>query len=504
MTLKHQVYDRIDPTLRAKVEKWLSQEPTHFIDGVRSKSTGSKNISMFDPATDEIISCIADGTQADVDRAIKSSQGAFEQWSKLKPSKRSEVLSAAAVKIRSNIEELALLETLDTGKPMAVASGEIWWASDAFRYYAGLANQIDGRTTGPIPGVLAASLRQPLGVCVAITAWNFPAILMGFKVPPSLAAGNSMIVKPSEQASLSSLRFAVLLVEGGLPAGLVNVITGLGTGVGAALVANPQTRAITFTGSTKVGRIVGREAGERFIPVGLELGGKSPQVIFANTDLDLVAPAVYRGIYQNAGQMCGAGSQIVCDHRITDELISRLTEISKQSIAGHGLDPDSTLGPLISKEHFNRVESYVERARNDGGVIHYGGSRVVTNSGGNFFEPTLISGLDSSHPCVVEEIFGPVAVLQQFDSQKEAIEIANQTSYGLGAGVWCSDTEIAIETAQQINAGNVWVNGFGIVHPSVPFGGFGDSGVGRDLGPHKIDFYTEEKTIWLGLKGRSI
>lgn len=504
MSLSHQVYDHLDAELRERLSRWLAREPAHFIDGGQCAPSSARTIPVLDPGTGQPVAEIAAGDARDVAAAVESSRGAAERWRRLRPSKRAELLSQAAVTLRAHLDELAAIESLDTGKPLRDASGEARWTSDSFRYYAGLANLVDGRTTAPLPGVIAASVREPLGVCAAITAWNFPIILTGFKIPPALSCGNSMIVKPSEDASLSTLRVAELLVEAGLPAGLVNVVTGSGEEAGAALVANDAVRAVTFTGSTQVGRQIGSVAGGRLIPVGLELGGKSPQVVFPDAALDLAVPALFRGIFQNAGQMCGAGSRIVVHRDIAEDLAGRFRKLAADLRIGHGFVPSSNFGPLISESQFRRVKAYVDQAIADGGEVRFGGGPVDTEYGGHYFAPTLLAGLDGRHPAVREEIFGPVVVLQTFQTAEEAVELANSGSYGLGAGVWTADAELAIQVAQEITAGNVWVNGYGVVHPSVPFGGFKDSGVGRDLGPHHIDFYTEEKTIWLGLRGRSI
>ncbi|ASW55642.1 aldehyde dehydrogenase [Plantactinospora sp. KBS50] len=504
MSLSEHVYDAIDPDLRDRLSRWLDREPAHFIGGARVPARAGRTLPVIDPGTGGVVGSIAAGDRDDVAVAVADAHAAFERWRRLRPSKRAELLMQAAVTLRANIAEIATLESIDTGKPLTDASGEAWWTSDAFRYFAGLANLVDGRTTRPHPGVLAASVREPLGVCAAITAWNFPTILVGFKAAPALSCGNAVVLKPSEHASLATLRIAELLVGSGLPPGLVNVVTGVGDEAGAALVADRNVRAITFTGSTDVGRRIGRDGGARLVPVGLELGGKSPQVVFPDTDLAAAAPALFRGIYQNAGQMCAAGSRIVVHRSIAKDLANRLVELAGTVTVGHGLAPGSTFGPLITERQFDRVRGYVDRAVADGGTVLTGGSRARTSYDGYFFEPTVLSGLDAGHPAVREEIFGPVVVLQEFDDRDEAVRLANETPYGLAAGVWSGDTETALAVAQQVSAGNVWVNGYGIVHPAVPFGGFRDSGVGRDLGPHHLDFYTEEKTIWLGLNGRSI
>ena len=504
MTLSHAVYDYLEPDLRTKVSRWLEQPPAHVIGGERVPPSSGRSIPVVDPGTAQAIGQIAAGDDVDVAAAVSNSHEAFLQWRAFRPSKRAELLNQAGTVIRAHLPELAAIESLDTGKPLKDASGETWWTADAFRFYAGLANVVDGRTTRPLPGILAASVREPLGVCGAITAWNFPVILAGFKIPPALSCGNSMVVKPSEDASLSTLRIAELLVEAGLPPGLVNVVTGRGEEAGAALVSAPAVRAITFTGSTEVGRSIGREAASRLIPAGLELGGKSPQVVFGDTDLDAAALGLFRGIFQNAGQMCAAGSRIVAQRDIAGELADRFSVLAAQIHIGHGLQPGTEFGPLITEQQFRRVTGYVERAVKDGAEVVFGGGPVQIDLGGRFFAPTMIRGLADDHPAACEEIFGPVVVLQTFDTAEEAVQLANSTPYGLGAGVWSADTETALSVAQQVMAGNVWVNGYGVVHPAVPFGGFGDSGIGRDLGPRHMDFYTEEKTIWLGLKGRSI
>lgn len=500
--MKHPVYDAMDNGVRDKVQAWLNSAPSHFINGERVRAESS--LEVVDPGTLEVISHLARGSSKDVDRAVAGAVEGFEKWRGLRPSKRAELLEAAAVVIRNHTDELALLETLDTGKPLRTASGEVWWASDSFRYFSGLATKVDGRTTSSSAGIIAASVREPLGVCAAITAWNFPAILMGFKVPPALAAGNAVVVKPSEEASLSSLRVAELLVEAGIPAGVVNVVTGTGAEAGAALVEHPDVRAVTFTGSTTVGRTIGAVAGSRLIPAGLELGGKSAQVVFEDTGLARAIPALARGIFQNAGQMCAAGSRILVHADKCEELIERLSRAAEDLTIGHGLTAGSEFGPIISQRQFQRIDSYVQGAKARGGVVHSGGGRASVDLDGYFYQPTVLSGLPPSDPAVCEEIFGPVVTVIPFSSEGEAIDLANGSPYALGASVWSSDADRCIRVAQQLRAGNVWVNGYGLVHPSVPFGGAGDSGLGRDLGPEKLHFYTEEKYLWLGLEGRSI
>lgn len=504
MSMDARNYDMLSPEVAGAVVEFLERSPAHFIGGRRVPPTSGLSLPVEDPGLGRQVGEIARGDATDIAAAVDAASEGFKKWSAMRPSKRAEILESVAQLIRQRIDLIGAIESIDTGKPFAQATGEAWWAADAFRYYAGWTTKIEGTTNSPLKGVIAAVIREPAGVCGAITAWNFPLVLTGFKIAPALGFGNSLVVKPAEEASLSTLYVAELLMEAGAPAGLLNVVTGLGEAAGAALVDHPGIQRLTFTGSTAVGRSIAARAAGRLVDVSLELGGKSPHVVFAGANLEQAARGVFRGMYQNAGQMCAAGTRIIVHRSIRDELAERLGGHAEASVVGHGLETGSTIGPLITRQQLGRTESYVAAAVAAGATLTFGGRRRGPTDTGFFYLPTLLEDTGTESPVWREEIFGPVAAMIPFDSPDEAVALANDTDYGLGAGIWGGDMEVLIAAAQQIRAGSVWLNGYGMVHPAVPFGGFGDSGMGRELGGQLVDFYTERKSIWLGLQGQSI
>lgn len=496
--------NHLDPEVREELETQLARPPRHHIGGNFQDPSSGASIDVEDPGAGAVVGQIARGDAVDISRAVESAEAAMGVWQGYRPSKRSEILERVANAIRQDVSVLGALESIDTGKPFVQSTAEAWWASDAFRYYAGWATKIEGSSSAPSPGVITATLREPAGVCGAITAWNFPLILSGFKIAPALAFGNAAVVKPAEQASLSTLRIAEIMTRAGVPGGLVNVVTGLGEEAGAALVDHPSVARISFTGSTAVGKLVGSATGARLAQASLELGGKSPNVVFADADLHAAARGVFRGMFQNAGQMCAAGTRIIVERTCLPEFVDRLRKLADGAVVGHGLDPRSTIGPLIEGSALARVEHYVSQATTAGAEVAFGGQRPTTDLPGHYFAPTALIDQDRSSKAWHEEIFGPIAVVTAFDSPEEAITLANDTAYGLGAGVWGGDMERVLAVGQAIRSGSVWMNGYGLVQPTVPFGGFGDSGNGRELGSQAMDFFTDTRTLWLGLRGQSI
>lgn len=475
-----------------------------LVDGELVPARSGEALPVIDPGTGRPVGSVPRGGSADVDAAVGAARRAFDdrRWTKLRPSKRTEVLLSVASLLRENMDELAELESLDTGKPLRQASAEVWFAADAFRYYAGWPTKIYGDTIPATDDLLVYTLRQPVGVCAAITAWNFPLLLAAFKVPAALAFGNSVVVKPSEHASLSTLRLGELCLEAGVPPGIVNVVSGTGPEAGAPLVGHPGVDKIAFTGSTDVGRAIARQAADSLSNVSLELGGKSPNIVLCDADLERAAAAAFHGVFLNSGQMCAAGTRILVEDSIHDDFVDALVARARAARVGRGLDPASELGPLITERQYDRVKSYVAAGESEGARLVTGGGRPAGLDGGWFVEPTIFVDVDNDMQIARDEIFGPVASVLRFSDLDEAVRLANDTRYGLGAAVWTSDLTTAHRVARDLRSGTVWINTYGLVDPAVPFGGMKESGFGRELGRESADLFTETKAVWVGLGHR--
>lgn len=474
-----------------------------FINGEFVDAVSGKSFNTINPATGEVIAGIAEGGKEDVDLAVKAARAAFNdgsEWRKMSTTDRTRVLLKLADLIRANQQELSELETLDTGKPIFESSKfDIPQAAECFEYYAGWATKITGDTVPVSKGgeAFAYTLREPIGVCGQIIPWNFPLQMLAWKVAPALAAGNTIVLKPAEQTPLTALRFAELTREAGLPSGVFNLITGFGVGAGSSLVEHPDVDKIAFTGSVEVGKAIMHEAANTLKRVSLELGGKSPNIIFADSDLELAAKYALGGIFFNQGEMCTACSRIMVEASAYDEFMSVLTSRAAKMVAGDPLHPKTRLGALISQQHLDRVLGYVDIGSKEGAKVTVGGSRIGTK--GFFMQPTVLENVTNSMRVAQEEIFGPVASVMKFDSIEDALSQANGSQFGLAASVWTRDIKKAHKMAKALKAGTVWINTISTTDNALPFGGFKHSGVGRELGKAAIDMYTETKSVWVDL-----
>lgn len=474
-----------------------------FINGEFVDALSGKTFETRNPATGEVIADIAAAQPEDIDLAVRAARAAFEDgspWRKMSPRDRSRVLYKLAELIRANADELAELETIDTGKPISESSRfDIPLSAECFEYYAGWPTKITGDVITPSTGgdAMVYTLREPIGVCGQIIPWNFPLQMLAWKVAPALACGNTVVVKPAEQSPLTALRFAELSLEAGIPAGVINIVTGLGPVAGAALVEHADVDKIAFTGSVEVGKEIHRMASKTLKRVSLELGGKSPSIIFADSDIDTAAKYALGGIFFNQGEMCTACSRIFVEAGAYDEFISVVNSRAAKMVAGDPLNPKTRLGALISQQHLDRVLNYVNIGKEEGARVTVGGERIGTR--GYFMKPTVLEGVTNSMRVAQEEIFGPVASVIRFETADEAIREANNTPFGLAASIWTKDIKKAHNLARRVKAGTVWINTISTTDNSVPFGGFKTSGHGRELGKASIDLYTENKSVWVDL-----
>ncbi|MGF7149390.1 aldehyde dehydrogenase (NAD+) [Sphingomonas zeicaulis] len=478
-------------------------EQDMLIGGRRVPALSGKRFETRNPATGALLATVAQGDAEDVDRAVKAARAAFEgPWRRMKPVERQRILLNLADLVEAHYEELAMLDTLDLGAPYSRTIMGKARAGALLRYYAGQATLITGDTIdNSAPGdVLSHTLKEPIGVVAAINPWNGPIGMSVWKAAPVLASGCTLVMKPAEQTPLSALRFGELCLEAGVPEGVINIITGLGD-AGAALSSHPDVDKIAFTGSTGVGQKILQAAAGSMKRVTVELGGKSPNIVFADADLDKAVPAAAMAVFANSGQICSAGTRLFVQSSIHDDFMERLAAFTKGIRVGDPLDPETQIGPVVSAVQMDKILAFIDGARSEGARPLTGGGRLsgAGLNDGYFIEPTIFSHVGDDMTIAREEIFGPVLSAFSFDSVEEVLVRANATDFGLGSGVWTRDLATAHRMARGIRAGSVWVNCYQMLDPGVPFGGYKMSGFGRESGPHHIEDYLETKAVWIKL-----
>jgi acyl-CoA reductase-like NAD-dependent aldehyde dehydrogenase len=477
---------------------------SHFIDGVEVPSASGRTFAAIDPSTAEEIGQVAFGEAEDVDRAVQAAKRAFlsGSWSKAAPGERARVLRRIGDLVREHQDDIGRIESRDTGKPVGQATAEVALAADFFTYFAGHAELPNGRTHPADAGYFVYSIREPYGVVGAISPWNYPFLLAAWKTAPALAVGNSVVLKMAEQSPLSTSELAKLTIDAGMPAGVFNVVHGDGPTTGAALVAHPDVPKLTFTGSTATGQAILRSAAEHIKSVHLELGGKTPNLIFADADIDqAIAGSLFTAFY-NTGQICTSGSRLLVQKDNADAVIEAFVERARGIKVGDPGDSATQLGPLISDEQYERVTGYIEEGRRAGATLALGGGRSsVPVAGGYFVEPTIFVDVSPDMRIAREEIFGPVLSVLTFEDEDEAIRIANDVMYGLAATVWTTDLGRAFRVAEKIDAGIIWTNCPHYLPTNVPYEGHKMSGLGEDLGVEALDTFTHLKTHCLNFGG---
>jgi phenylacetaldehyde dehydrogenase len=489
-------------TLNKRVHDFVGTRRQLFIDGQLVDAKSGKTFDTVNPATGETLTIVAEGDAADVDLAVTAARRAFDDgpWGRMTPSDRARIIWRIGDLITERLEEFAELETLDNGKPLSVArAADVPLAAELFRYMAGWATKIEGNTiTLSVPYAPGAqfhayTLREPLGVVGQIIPWNFPLLMAAWKLGPALATGNTVVLKPAEQTPLAALYLAEVMAEAGLPDGVVNVIPGFGETAGAALAAHPDVDKIAFTGSTEVGRLIATAATRNLKKVSLELGGKSPNIVFSDADRAAAITGAAGAIFFNQGECCVAGSRLYVQEDSFEEVVAGVADVAKSVKLGDGFDSETQMGPLVSDDQLARVSGYLDSGRNDGASILTGGHRVGDR--GYFFQPTVITNTRPEMRIVAEEIFGPVVVAAPFHDIDELAAVANDSPYGLGAGIWTRDISKAHTLAKKIRAGTVWVNCYNVFDAALPFGGYKQSGWGREMGHEALDAYTEVKAV---------
>ena len=490
---------RIEPSVQsfvaAPVRKML-------IDGKWVEAASRKTFETMNPATGEVLARVAAGDAEDVDRAARAARRTFDEtkWPRMRPNDRERLLLKIAYLIEQHGDELAQLETLDNGKPLMESRHvDIPGAAQTFRYYAGWVNKLYGETNPSDEAFFNFTLREPVGVCGQIIPWNFPLLMAAWKLAPALACGNTCVLKPAEQTPLTALRLGELLQEAGVPDGVVNIVPGFGETAGRAIVRHPLIDKIAFTGSTEVGKEIHRETAGTLKRVSLELGGKSPNIVFSDADPEAAVQGALLGVFFCAGQVCCAGTRLFVEQKIHDAFAEKLAKTAQGMKQGNPFDPDTRMGPLVSQEQLERVTRYLEVGKKEGAKAVLGGERN-TEKGlekGYFVKPTVFTGVRNNMTIAREEIFGPVVSVIPFKDENDAVFQGNDTSYGLAAGIWTRDVSKAHRVARALRAGTVWVNCYNVFDATAPFGGYKESGYGRELGRYALDLYTQVKSVWM-------
>lgn len=482
-----------------------TMDPVPFLVGGERVSGNATTVGSFDPATGALNYEVSAAGPQDVDRCVAVAQESVRSpaWKRMRPHERARILAGIADGITRRAERLAEIQMRENGKVIAECRTQVASAAATFRYYAGVCETLGSEVTPARGEYLSMTIYEPMGVVAAITPWNSPLTMEAQKIAPALAAGNAVIVKPSEVTPTPAIEVAEIALEAGLPPGILNVLTGTGRDTGMPLVRHPGVRMISFTGGTETGRAIAKIAAERLIPVALELGGKSPNIVFADADLEAAVDGVMGGIFEGSGQSCVAGSRLFVQRTVLDRVLSLLKERTAALRVGMPAAPGSQMGPLASFPHRERVESYVDAALGEGGEILVGGRRPsdVALECGAFYLPTVITGLTNAARACREEIFGPVLCVLPFDNEHDLVEQANDSAFGLACGIWTADYRRGLRVAGAIEAGTVWINTYKQLSISTPFGGFKESGIGREKGISGMRLYQQAKSIYLGLSG---
>jgi betaine-aldehyde dehydrogenase len=492
-----------------QVENTTPKSYQLFIDGQWVDAESGKTFKTPNPATGETLAEVAEADKADVDKAVAAARRAFEgKWSKLSARDRGRLLYKLSQLIEEHSAELAALETSDNGKPIKESLYvDLPQVVENFEYFAGWATKIEGETI-PVPGnMFNYTLREPIGVCGQIIPWNFPLLMAAWKLAPALAAGNTVVLKPAEQTPVGAMALAKLIQEAGFPEGVVNIIPGYGETAGAALASHPGIDKIAFTGSTEVGKLIAKSAADNLTKVSLELGGKAPNIVFADSDIDQAVAGAMMGIFYNQGQVCCAGSRLFVEEDVKDEFLSKLTEKAGRIAVGDPMDKSTQMGPQVSAEQLDRIKGYVDIARGEGAAVVAGGASPDLEGAfqnGFFFRPTIFSDVNNKMRVAQEEIFGPVVSVISFKDEDDLIKQANDTIYGLSAGIWTQNLTRAHRFAREIRCGVVWINTYNMFNAASPFGGYKQSGYGREMGRHALDLYTQVKSVWVDLSGKPI
>lgn len=472
---------------------WINNEWVESVD--------KRTFEVINPANEEVICNVCEATEKDVDIAVAAARKAFEgEWRTTTPQERSVYLLRLADLVEKKLDLLAAVESLDNGKSISMARGDVGAVAGTIRYYGGWADKIEGKTMDIAPDMFHYTRQEPVGVCGQIIPWNFPLLMVAWKVGPALATGNTVVLKTAEQTPLSALVFANLIKEAGFPPGVLNILSGFGKVAGAAISSHMDIDKVAFTGSTIVGRTIMKAAASSNLKkVTLELGGKSPNIIFNDADIDQAISWVNFGIYFNHGQCCCAGSRVYVQEGVYDKFVAAFKARAEKNKVGDPFSEETFQGPQVSKVQFDRIMGYIESGKNDGATVETGGNRLGDK--GYFIEPTIFTNVTPEMKIMHEEIFGPVCAIAKFKTEEDAIKMGNDTTYGLAAAVHTKDLKTAIRVSNNIRAGTVWVNCYNMLHHQLPFGGFKESGIGRELGEAALANYTEQKSVAIRLGG---